>query len=353
MSSKTKNQITSSTQNVSTTDSISKVSSTSSVATSSGDSQNNGEGSMMQALQVVEKKIRNLEKRKVKLDGYRDDKEKGKVLNDDQNVAVSKYDEVIGNLEFARELTTQFKSMAIEEEKARKKLLKKELQERHLNEIRKIASTLEIQELVSLISTPKVYSGLSNGENGLPKLSKEEIDCLVEFERLIRLRRSDFETKNDFEKSLLTSAKHISFVINAEDKQFVNTTYKALYQILEKIRDSGYFERKSPYQAINPQELAHHSLSPSENPSEIPPAQPTGQEPIHKPKDSPKRVQINMPESSRVDSSTSNSDNMKQNEGKNVDFVGFGTFDNVEVQYKGAPKNTSRNYNPHIDKGIC
>jgi len=81
-----------------------------------------------------------------------------------------------------------------------------------------------------------------------------------------------------------------------------------------------------PYQPINPQELAHHSLSPSENPSEIPPAQPTGQEPIHKPKDSPKRVQINMPESSRVDSSTSNSDNMKQNEGKNVDFVGFGTL---------------------------
>merc|ERR1712223_1693286 len=99
-----------------------------------------------------------------------------------------------------------------------------------------------------------------------------------EFERLIKLRRSDFETKNDFEKSLLTSAKHISFVINAEDKPFVNTTYKVLYQILEKISDSGYFERKSPYKSINPQELVQHSLSPSENPSEIPPAQQPGQE---------------------------------------------------------------------------
>ena len=99
------------------------------MATSVGDSNLCGEGPLGQALQVVEKKVRNLEKRKVsilltktihylkqnyiiyftvdnhkitswflyvqgKLDGYRADYQRGKTLNDDQKAAIAKYDEV-------------------------------------------------------------------------------------------------------------------------------------------------------------------------------------------------------------------------------------------------------------------
>jgi len=356
MSSKNRNQNTSP-QIVSSTENVVKVSSTSSVqATLTADSNSNSEGPFSQVLQVVEKKIRNLEKRKGKLDGYREDKRKGKVLNDDQNAAVSKYEEVIGNLEFARELTTQFKAMAVEEEKSRKKQLKKELQERNTSEIKKIASTLEIQGLISLISTPKVYSGLSNGENGLPKLSKEEVDCLEEFERLITLRRSDFESKSEYDKSLFTSAKHISFVINEEDKQFVKTTYKALFDILEKIRASGYFERKVPFQTITTQEsstelptgnekkfsaaliqpFAQQPSSNQQSSSELL-MQPISQDSMPMNKSSPRKAHFNTPVSN-VDSSMTNESIVNQNKGRNVDYVGFGTFDSVvEVQYNGAP----------------
>lgn len=253
------------TANVSSTDNAVRVSSTS-TATSAGNSNSFGEGPMSQVLQVVEKKIRNLEKRKVKLDGYRDEKNKGKVLNEDQKAAVAKYDEVIGTLEFARELTTQFKTMAVDEEKARKKQLKKENQERHITEIKKIASTLEIKGLVNLISTPKVYSGLSNGENGLPNLSKEQIDGLEEFGRLIALRRSDYQTKNDFEKSLLTTAQHISFVISGEEKKFGNTTYKELYNMLEKIRDSEYFDQTPSVPASTLPDVSNELSDVSETP---------------------------------------------------------------------------------------
>ena len=62
--------------------------------------------------------------------------------------------QVIGTLEFARELTTQFKTMAVDEEKARKKQLKKENQERHITEIKKIASTLEIKVTCSFFGSP-------------------------------------------------------------------------------------------------------------------------------------------------------------------------------------------------------
>lgn len=53
--------------------------------------------------------------------------------------------QVLQTLEFARELSTQFKTLSIEEEKNRKKQVKKELQERNKAEIERIAATIEIQ----------------------------------------------------------------------------------------------------------------------------------------------------------------------------------------------------------------
>ena len=77
------------------------------------------------------------------MDGYRADYQRGKTLNDDQKAAIAKYDEVLQTLEFARELSAQFKTLAIEEEKTRKKQIKKDLQERNKAEIERIASTIE------------------------------------------------------------------------------------------------------------------------------------------------------------------------------------------------------------------
>ena len=42
-----------------------------------------------------------------KLDGYRADFQRGKELNEDQKLAISKYEEVLQNLDFARELSGQ------------------------------------------------------------------------------------------------------------------------------------------------------------------------------------------------------------------------------------------------------
>merc|ERR1719471_1509047 len=59
---------------------------------------------MGQAIQFAEKKIRNLEKRIAKLDGYKETARRGKPLNDDQKAAVAKYDEVMQTAEFARDI---------------------------------------------------------------------------------------------------------------------------------------------------------------------------------------------------------------------------------------------------------
>ena len=53
--------------------------------------------------------------------------------------------QVLQTLEFARELSGQFKTLALEEEKNRKKQIKKDQQERNKMEIERVASTMEIQ----------------------------------------------------------------------------------------------------------------------------------------------------------------------------------------------------------------
>lgn len=63
---------------------------------------------MKQVLIVMDKKVRNLEKRKGKLDGYKEKKDSGTTLEKDQQLAIEKYGEVIQNLEFARELQKHF-----------------------------------------------------------------------------------------------------------------------------------------------------------------------------------------------------------------------------------------------------
>lgn len=51
---------------------------------------------------------------KIKLEEYRDLQAKGKTLNEDQLVAIQRYDEVLRTLELSKELEKQFISLANE-----------------------------------------------------------------------------------------------------------------------------------------------------------------------------------------------------------------------------------------------
>ncbi|MBN3312308.1 CAPR2 protein, partial [Atractosteus spatula] len=57
-------------------------------------------------------KIRNIEKKKLKLEDYKQRLKAGEALNQDQLDAVEKYDEVVHNLAFARELQKTFSSLS-------------------------------------------------------------------------------------------------------------------------------------------------------------------------------------------------------------------------------------------------
>lgn len=107
---------------------------------------------MKQVLIVMDKKVRNLEKRKGKLDGYKEKKDSGTTLEKDQQLAIEKYGEVIQNLEFARELQKHFTALAQEADRYVKKQAKKEKADRQGMEVKRIGDILRYQNLQSNLS---------------------------------------------------------------------------------------------------------------------------------------------------------------------------------------------------------
>jgi len=195
------------------------------------------------ALAIVEKKVRNLEKRKGKLDAYRDTLQRGKTLNEDQQAAVAKYDEVIGTLEFARELSGQFTKLAIDEAKDKKKMMKKEQQERAKVELIKVNYVLSVREVLSALLEEGVLEDLEGGTNGAPKLSAEQLNQLQQFQELATPNREDL-SKGSFDKQVAASAEHLVNLAEKKARAVVGTTYQELAQLIDLIRECGYVEAK-------------------------------------------------------------------------------------------------------------
>merc|ERR1712013_461363 len=195
------------------------------------------------ALAVVEKKVRNLEKRKGKLDAYRDTLQRGKSLNEDQQAAVAKYDEVIGTLEFARELSGQFTKLALDEAKDKKKMMKKEQQERAKVELIKVNYVLSVREVLSALLEEGVLEDLEGGNNGAPKLSADQLSQLQQFQELATPNREDL-SKGSFDKQVAASAEHLVNLAEKKTRAVVGTTYQELAQLIDMIRESGYVEAK-------------------------------------------------------------------------------------------------------------
>lgn len=195
------------------------------------------------ALAIVEKKVRNLEKRKGKLDAYRDTLQRGKTLNEDQQLAVAKYDEVIGTLEFARELSGQFTKLAIDEAKDKKKMMKKEQQERAKVELIKVNYVLSVREVLSALLEEGVLEDLEAGSNGAPKLSADQLTQLQQFQELATPNREDL-TKGSFDKQVAASAEHLVNLAEKKARAVVGTTYQELAELVDLIRECGYVEAK-------------------------------------------------------------------------------------------------------------
>ncbi|XP_051544872.1 caprin-1-like isoform X2 [Myxocyprinus asiaticus] len=200
---------------------------------------------LKQVLGVIDKKVRNMEKKKSKLDDYQTRKNKGEQLNQDQLEALSKAQEVAHNLEFARELQKSFMALNAEIQKTVKKAARREQLKREEAERKRLKAVLEVQYLLDQLGEESVRRDLTQSSGEAPLLTESELTALDEFYKLIGPERdSSVRLAEQFEEASM----HLWELLEGRDKAVAGTTYKALKETLDKMLLSGYFDRAQTHQ---------------------------------------------------------------------------------------------------------
>ncbi|XP_031568030.1 caprin-1-like [Actinia tenebrosa] len=203
-------------------------------------------------LLLVEKKVRNLEKRKIKLDAYKKQKDDGMKLNEDQMGAIANLAVVEMNLEMAKDLHKQFQQLYADHQKQMKKQARREQvasqAAQHSSDVAKVEEVLELQSFMDNISED-VRADFLNGTNGAVVVTEEEFSQIDKFYKLIT---PDADAEEKMSKQIKDASEHIVNFLNSSPAAVVDTTYKALHELVSRINKSGYFEPvKSSAEADN------------------------------------------------------------------------------------------------------
>uniref|UniRef100_A0A3P8XK20 Cell cycle associated protein 1b n=1 Tax=Esox lucius TaxID=8010 RepID=A0A3P8XK20_ESOLU len=197
---------------------------------------------MKQVLGVIDKKVRNMEKKKGKLDDYQARKNKGERLNQDQLDALTKYQEVANNLEFARELQKSFLTLGQDIQKAVKKAARREQLKREEAEQKRLKTVLEVQFLLDRLGEDAVRQELRQGSvAGAPSLLTDaELTALDDLYKLVGPERDqNARLADQYEEA----SQHFMDLLEGKDKAVAGTTYKALKESLDRVLLSGYFDK--------------------------------------------------------------------------------------------------------------
>ncbi|CAN7999012.1 unnamed protein product [Ixodes hexagonus] len=198
-----------------------------------------GQDSLKSIITIFEKKTRNLEKRKGKLDHLKKELEQGKELNEDQKAAVGKYDQVLETLELTRELQKSVTTVMQDHLKQSKRLARKEQLERQQRELQRMRELLELQDVLATLGAPEARQCFLEGSGGAVPLSEESLDRLDQLYRLLCPDRE--EAKEEFAQQVSAAADHVMALLDARPKAVLDTTYKALREMLQEIEQCPYF----------------------------------------------------------------------------------------------------------------
>ena len=188
---------------------------------------------------MVDKKVRNLEKRKIRLETLKENVMDGKRLDKDQMAAVEKLNLVDNELDMLKELQKNIVSIQAESQKLKKKLQKAEIQQQkdQAREFakRSVIHALKTNYILNLIDDP-VKEDLKGGLNGAPKLEEEDLTALDEFYQLVNPDGS----ADNYDDNLSEASEHLMLLSEQSTKSVASTTYQHLFEVLESIETSGY-----------------------------------------------------------------------------------------------------------------
>ncbi|XP_056642240.1 caprin homolog [Diorhabda sublineata] len=202
---------------------------------------------LRQAITIIEHKIRNLEKRKSKLESYKDLQNAGKELNADQKTAVAKFNEVISTLDFARDLCKQFLGIAVASEKEAKKVAKKEAAAKYQAELARLREILLVQDALNQMGNETVRDDFLNGRNGAAQLTETDLKLLDDLYPAVTPKH-EAGNPTAFMNEVQAAAEHLLAAVDGKPKEVFGGTYSQIKETLGKIHESGYFDQAQVYE---------------------------------------------------------------------------------------------------------
>ncbi|XP_077449995.1 caprin-2 isoform X2 [Stigmatopora argus] len=188
-------------------------------------------------------KVRNMEKKKLKLEHYKRRLEKGEVLNKDQVAAVGTYEQVVHNLEFARELNKVLDGLAQSLLRSQKKAVKKEQLVRTEADRGRLSTLLKVQQILGVIQEEQVQKDLLCGRNQAPFLPAHRLNSLSQLAVLLGVRQED---RLGSEQLTQQAAGLYIDLLDGTEEPVAGSTFKLLKDELTKLLNYNYFFRLLP-----------------------------------------------------------------------------------------------------------
>ncbi|XP_069544301.1 caprin-2 isoform X2 [Brachyistius frenatus] len=183
-------------------------------------------------------KVRNLEKKKMKLEEYKKKMNQGQNLNRDQMAAVEKYDEVLHNLDFAGVLHRTLDVLTQNLLRAQKKALKKEQVEKVEAERRRLTTVLQVQHLLSSLQQEHVRRDLLAGQNRAPHFTAQQLNSLRQLAALLAVQR---DSRLSLEQQMEQAALVYLDLLEGAKKPVAGSTFKQLMEDLSRLLNCQYF----------------------------------------------------------------------------------------------------------------
>ncbi|XP_016519063.1 caprin-2 isoform X5 [Poecilia formosa] len=204
-------------------------------------------------------KVRNLEKKKLKLKDYQKRLSLGEVLNKDQMVAVEKYDEVLHNLEFARELHKTLDGLTQNLLKTQRKVVKKEQIAKMETERRHLALVLQFQHLLGGLQQEHIRKDVMAGCNHAPYIPAHQLHSLDQLAAMVGVKR---DGRMSLAEQMDQAALVYIDLLDGKDKPVAGSTYKLLKDELIRLLKYNFFSCLPPPPTKAP-ELSPTSANPS------------------------------------------------------------------------------------------
>ncbi|XP_051976961.1 caprin-2-like [Xyrauchen texanus] len=204
-------------------------------------------------------KIRNIEKKKLKLEGYNERLKNGETLNQDQLEAVGKYEEVVHNLKFAQELQKTLGALTQDLLKAQRKAVCQEKLNRFEAERRRLSLMLQVQYVLHSLQREDVQRKFSNSRQHSHYLSTQDIENLLDLASLLGCKR-------DHRMSLDDQMEQAAIVywelMEGKEKTVAGSTYKHMKDKLLRLVDCGFFDHISLPQNNNQEKTENQKSDP-------------------------------------------------------------------------------------------